>query len=379
MTLTRAQHLQPPNAVPDEKALAAGLNRDAVLGPSIDAIAGWRFARPLPAGFGPWLVKEYQLGAIRRFFAIDEDCIDAGWPWQRLRGTLTAVDRAMGWIGYDAAMVEPPQVRRRNWHRWQQAMGELPLDETGEPGEDPRLYDAEFLAGLSDPARSVFVRGHHGYDVRALQLGDGRWGDTIWGDDSGVRMDGGTAKWSHGRTHGPFEATAGAVTQSALGIDTLAAGTIDWSSPLTWDQVGHLNWLDPTPEQIAELIATIVAGLSIYVGFFDADGEMIGARRAIERKPATTFGGQPIAADQTVLEVTCRTGFGDGQGSTAASCAVLFDVQSTRGPGDLWVPPEFLEAPDGVALADITVGAWPFALTFAHTIREHLTMRVRLL
>ncbi|MEM1410491.1 MAG: phage tail protein, partial [Pseudomonadota bacterium] len=113
MTLDYVDHLLPGSATLAEQALSAGLNRDAILGPPIDAVAGWRFARPLPAGFGPWLVEEYQLGSIRRFFPTDEDCIDAGWPWQRLRGTLTAVDRAMGWIGYDAAMVEPPQVRRR--------------------------------------------------------------------------------------------------------------------------------------------------------------------------------------------------------------------------------------------------------------------------
>lgn len=389
MTLAYADHLLPPNATHAEKALSAALNRDAVLGPGMDAIAAWRFQRPLPAGFGPWLVDEYQLGAVRRFFASDEACIDAGWPWQRLRGTLTAVDRAMGWIGYEAATVEPPQVRRRNWHRWQMAMGGLPVDGRGVPTEDPVLYDAEFLAGLSDPARSTFVRGHHGYDVRPVTTSRSRLGRGLLSASSGAVLPDGAAKWSHGRTHGPFEMTATAATLAALGLDTLAAGTLDWTSTLTWDQVGHLTWSNPTPEQVADLIANVLATLSMHVGFFDAAGDLIGARRVGYTEPATSFAGQPVPADQTVLTAHARTNFGDGfslradgttaQPQPAASVALILGAHSTIGPGDLWVEPENLTAPDGVPLAHLTIGPAPLALTFGRTIRERIIIKARLL
>lgn len=369
-----AQHLLPSNATPAEKALSEALDRDAILGPGADAIAGWRFARPLHAGFGPYLVDELQLGTIRSYFESDEATVDAGVPWQRLRGTLAAVDTALGWIDYETAQVEAPVIGRRKWHRYQIAMGELPL-----PLESERLLNAEYLASLSDPARSVFWRGHHGYDVRALEWSNGRWGESIWGDDSGVRIDGGDTKWSHGRDHGPFEATATATNRTALGLDDLAAGTIGWSTPLTWAQVGHLTWAAPTLEQIAVLLARVVSELSIYVGFFDVAGDLIGARRAIHTTPAATFGGLPVPADQTVLEITCRTGFGDGAGTEVASVAVLFDVRSSKGPGDLWAAPSDLVAKDGVALADLTIGNWPLAFTLTETIREHLTLKVRLI
>lgn len=385
-----AQHLLPSNATPAEMALSQALDRDAILGPGADAVAGWRYERPLPDGFGPYLVDELQLGTIRRFFGSDEATVDAGWPWLNLRGTIQAVEDALGWIAYENAEVEDPVVGRRKWHRYQIAMGELPTGMDGLPLETDRLLDAEYLASLSDPARSIFWRGHHGYDVRALVWGNGRWGETIWGDDSGVRLDNGQTKWSHGRDHGPFEATATAANRSALGLDDLAAGTIGWNTPLTWTQVGHLTWAAPTAEQIAVLLARVVSELSIYVGFFDASGDLIGARRAIQAKPATEFGGVAVPTDQTVLEITCRTGFGDGAGSSVVTVAVMLDVRSTRGPGDLWVSPEHLVAKDGAALADLTMGNWAISeapdqgptatgLTLTETIREHLTMKVRLI
>lgn len=384
------QHLLPANATPIEMALSEALDRDGVLGPGIDAVAGWRFERPLPAGFGPWLVDGLALGPIRVFFETDEATVDAGWPWLERRGTVAAVETALGWIDYDSAEVEAPNPRRAMWHRYQIAMGELPLDDEGAPAEDPRLDHAQLLASLSDPARALFWRGHHGYDVRALEWSRSRWSGTIWGSDSGVRLTGDGTRWSHGRAHGPFEGSATPTNQAALGIDTLAAGTIDWTSSLAWSQVGHLTWEPPTDAQVAALIANVVAGLSIYVGFFDEAGDLIGARRAIHARPADTFGGQAVPADQTVLEITARTGFGDGAGKTAASVAVLFNVRSVRGPGDLWVAPHDLLPPEGKSLADVTVGGWAFSdapdqgptapdLQFTHTIREHLTLRVRLL
>jgi hypothetical protein len=379
MIIPFERHLIEAETEPAIEALSASLDRDALLGPPADAIATWRFERPLPDGFGPWLVNDLTLGTIRQFFDSDEACIDAGWPWLQIRGTVQAVEDALGWIEYEAAAVEAPNVRRAMWHRYQIAMGELPTGMNGLPLETDRLLDAEYLAGLSDPARAVFWRGHHGYDVRALVWGDGRWGDTIWGDDSGVRIEDGQTKWSHSRDHGPFEATADAATRTALGLDDFAAGTIGWTTPLTWSQLAGITWEPPTDEQIAGLLATVVSGFPIYVGFFDADGDLIGARRAIERKAAATFDGAPVPGDQTVLEITCRTGFGDGAGKTAASLAVLFDVRSANGPGDLWVAPDDLVPPDGQTLADVTVGGWPLNLAFTHTIREHITARVRLL
>lgn len=166
------------------------------IAPAIQEIHGIKYARPLNVTFAPWLVYEYGLGPISQFFGTAEDTIDEGRPWQRLRGTPAAVTTALGWLDYDAIDIEDQLRGRRRWHLYQMDMGELPgADEVN------RLMNAEYLAGLSDPARSYFWRGYHGYDVRGHVHGRSRWGRSMWGDSSGVRLPGGKTKWSHGRSH----------------------------------------------------------------------------------------------------------------------------------------------------------------------------------
>ncbi len=204
--------LLPSNSTAFELALEEATDIASEIGPAIDAIHGLKYARPLNITVAPWLVNEYGLGPISDFFDTVEGLIDEGRVWQRLRGTPQAISTSLSWIDYDDIDIQDQVRGRRRWHLYQIQMGELPgVDEF------QRLTNAEYLAGLSDPARSYFWRGYFGYDVRGHVYGRSRWGRSIWGDSSGVRIAGGKVKWSHGRTH-ELEATGTQDDIENLGI-----------------------------------------------------------------------------------------------------------------------------------------------------------------
>lgn len=362
-----AVDLLPPNATGAERAFSkAGDLFDRMDQAGIAGMRGFKFTGT-PAAFYPFLVYEYGLGSVSAYHASHADLIAEGIDWQRSRGTPAAILRALGWIGYGVPALVDLYPSRRFWTRYMIDMGELPP--AGE--EDPVLYDAEYLAGLSDPARSRFVRGFSGYDVRALQWGDGAWGDTIWGDDSGVRMPDGDVKWSHGRDHsGSVALTAAQKTELLLDIqdgDILTWTDLPWNAPgVTWNGV----------TDAALLKAWLVERMPAYIGFYDAADEPIGYRRAISLKDVTDQ--NPPVAGTSYLEATCRTGFGEGFGSVAAAVRVLFHARPADAskPGRLWLEPGEIETDPQFNEADARTDAVAMPIEFARTVREHITITV---
>lgn len=365
-----SQHLLPRNAQPLERALVDAIDPTDDLASSIDAIHGFKFDRPLRAGanYGPWLLAEYGLGEIERFFASIEDAIDAGIEWSRLRGTPDAIETALSWLGYAAADVKDQHANRYRWNRYQIAMGALP------PADEVQgLFDAEFLADRSDPARSVFFRGYHGYDVRGLEYSRNKWGNTIWSDASGVRLPGGTVKWSHGRNHvGAIVADAGA--QEALGVNVsngqvLGWGEFPWTAPgVTW------NGIVDAPAFKSYLLRQ----LPVLLGIYDAAGEAIGYRRPISVVDVTDS--VIHDPDNCVLRITARTGFGDAAGQDVAHCAPVFRIAAAPGvkPGKLWFQPDEVAIEDGYDAADMTIGSFALGVTFKETVREHIELTVEI-
>lgn len=360
-------HLLPTNATPFERAISEATDVfDRLDAAGMAGMRGFKYAST-PAAFFPFLVYEYGLGEISAYHASYADLIAEGVDWQRERGTPAALARALGWIDYDDIDLVDSYPSRRFWARYQIGMGALPPD--GE--EDPVLYDAEYLAGLSDPARSRFFRGFHGYDVRALQWGDGAWGDTIWGDDSGVTMPNGRTKWSHGRDHAG-DVTLTADQKVALGLaysdgDDIGWSNLPWSAPgVTWDGV----------TDAAALRAWIIENTPAYVGFFDADGDPIGYRRAISVSDVTDQH-DPVE-DTSYVAVECRTDFGEGFGSVAASARVLFHARPTdlTKPGRLWLAPGEVEIDPAMDPDETTTDAVALSIEFGRTIREHVTITV---
>lgn len=350
-------HLLPHNASKLELATSETLDFLPALGPIADEVAGFRFERPLNTTFAPWLIAEYGLGDIQRFFETIEDAIDAGLPWQRILGTPAALSASFDWIGYGDIQVVDQFVGRRKWNRYQIEMGLVPETEL------PLLLDAEFLADLSDPARSVFFRGFEGYDVRALQWSGKRWGNAIWGDASGVRIADGTVKWSHGLDHTGTIAI-GKDVRDDLGISQAVGPALKWGE-FPWNAPG-VSW-----EGIADVrqfLLFMLRKMPVYVAFLDGD-DIIGFRRPFAVRDITDHGDGGTVFS---IEIECRTAFGDGAGRTATEVALAFDCQSTdpNKPGKQWLT----EDDANYDLAKFVRG-FPIDTTMRQTVRHHVTVR----
>ncbi|WP_105403414.1 phage tail protein [Neorhizobium sp. T7_12] len=329
--------------------------------PAIQEIHGIKYARPLNVTVAPWLVHEYGLGPISQFFATIEDTIDEGRPWQRLRGTPAAVTTALGWLDYTSIFIEDQVRGRRRWHLYQIGMGELPGSD-----EVNRLMSAEYLAGLSDPARSYFWRGYHGYDVRGHVYGRSRWGRSMWGDSSGVRLPGGKVKWSHGRSH-LVDATAEAGKAADLAVSYTDGDPLTWLPTITWAAPG-VTWEGVTDARV--LKSWLMRQKTAYIGVFDADGDAIGYAAVLrEVRDITDY---EDVSDTVELVYEASIAFGAASGD-AASVAVVFGGQSTANkPAKPWLSPAEIDFPDG----DIHVGTTAAVFSFQRTIREHVVIHL---
>ncbi len=367
--MTESRHLMPPSSgTPTEKSISHGIDYIVRVSDYIDDIRGFKYERPLNETVGPWLVQEYGLGGISKYFDTSEETIDAGIPWSRIRGTEQALMIALGWIGYDSSLLHDAWAIRRMWSRYQVEMGVVP-----DPDELELLLDAEYLLGLSDPARSFFFRGFEGYDVRVMEWGDNAWGDTIWGDDSGVRVPGGTALWSHGRFYSvPVALTAD--QKAAMQLDFTDGSEVNWGD-FPWIAPG-LTWTEVT--DAVEFHGWLMEQMSTYVGFYDASYNPIGYRRAIHNRDVTDE--LPPVADTAFVEVRCRTDFGEGFGSTAAYVKVLFHsrhIDLTK-PGRLWLEPGEIEIDPAYDQNDTQTDFIALPIEFGRTIREEVTITVEI-
>lgn len=363
------EHLQPESSSTKfERAVSETLDFLPALGPGVAAVRGFKFDRPLIGSIAPWYIAELGLGPISRFFGSAADTIDTGVPWQRIRGTPAAIEESLTWIAYEATEVLDQFEGRRKWNRYQIDMGELPP-----AGEVAALMDAEYLAGLSDAARSVFFRGFYGYDYRALEWGELAWGDAIWGDDSGVRLPDGTVKWSHGQSRS-LEYVGDDSDRQALDIDVsegdqLGWGDFPWNAPgVTWNGV----------EDVAAFKSFLLRRLPVYIGFYKSNGDAIGYRR-VYRITDVTDEQNPLG-DEIFVEFECRTDFGDGAGQTAAHCALVFRCRPSNvlKPGKLWLAPNEISYEPGYSAADMKIGPISLALTFRKTVRERVVITLEI-
>jgi hypothetical protein len=377
--------LLPPSSTDFENSVEGAIDKFDIIAPALDGIKGVKYARPLNPTVAPWLVEEYGLGPISQYFGPGgrttitdrnhqilttlngdviligttiEVLIDEGRQWQRIRGTPQAVVNALGWISYYNVAVEDQVVGRRRWHLYQIDMGELPL-----PDEEQRLADAEYLAGISDPARSIFSRGYFGYDVRVHIWGRSRYSRSIWGADSGVILPPGQTKWSHGRYH-DTDTVLTADDLDALGIDYNGGDEVAWDSGLSWEAEG-VSWdgVDDAPT----LRAWILTHSDAYLGFYDADGDPIGYSKILTKPVVDRSAG-------TVVRYEARTGFGDGAGHHPASAAIVYGGANgpTVKPFKRWLTPDQIE----FAAAEIKVGDFPVDIDFLKTVREFFTVNL---
>lgn len=350
--------LLPANSTDLERTLEQAMRFPADVATAISAIHGLKYARPIAPGFAPFVLQEYGLGKIARFFDTIEHAIDQGRAWQRIRGTPFAASTALGWIGYNAAQILDQNPKRRRWHLYQIAMGALPGDD-----EVGRLTDAEFLAGLSDRARSFFWRGFHGYDVRGLTYGKHRWGRAIIGDSSGVRI-GGKTKWSHGKaTNAAIAATAD--ERNSLGVNFTTGQAVTWNSGLSWNAPG-LTWNGIA--NAAKVKAWTMLQKVAFIAFYDAADAVIGYARVVMRPTDITPVGNTSMAS---IRYVVRTGFGNGEGKVAAKASLVFGCQAAGVPAATqWLEPANASFPSGL----VRVGDAALNIRFQKTVRQLVTI-----
>ena len=383
--------LLPPNSTLLEIALDEAMDEQAIFAPALIEIKGIKYARPLNPTFAAWLVQEYGLGMISQFFGEGagvialssdgdnilttddgdiglyvsndntiEDLIDQGRIWQRIRGTPAAVVMALAWISYFEPVVLDQVLGRRRWHLYQIDMKELPGTE-----EAYRLASAEYLAGISDSTRSYFWRGFHGYDVRGHVWGRSRYGASIWGDSSGIRINGGKTKWSHGRQH-QLDMIALMSDQVALGLTFEDGDELTWSDDVTWDSPG-LAW--DGVESAVELNAWLISKMPAYLSLYDVDDELI-AYLKILVAPIIE-----IQGDQLIAKYKTSTDFGDGFGSSVARIDLSFGGENVSDvkPFKKWLLPDQVEFDPEVAIGPNTV-----AIDLSATIREFFSVELRI-
>jgi hypothetical protein len=371
--------LLPTNATPLESALdLTGADIADRIAQGIDAVPGWKIVNPQPA-LAPWLVYEYGLGALSPFVPNLYDLLGDGIAWERLRGTHAGMARGLGFVGYSAELVDPP-ARRLAWADYQ-----LTLDRVRDGAADLARIDG--IARLSQPARSHFRRGVHGYDVPAAEASWTRLSGSILGDDSGrhVEATGGTAgpKWSFGRNHDAE------VTLSQEGLETLGIWIEgDGSGAITWADLNQpWNTVNDTWAELGEAgarlrqMASALGSRSAWLGFYRGDGSMIGARRCLAfAQAAPAVAGPYEVAGQTwapnpdgssVLAIA-RTDFGDAAGGEVSEVALLVDARPAdpARPGKLWLSPDEIEAPFP------PVGRTPISVTLGETVRDRFALLV---
>jgi hypothetical protein len=358
--------LLPISVTAFERAMSAAIDPRAALLDRYNSIpVAWRNT---PPALLPFVVWQLGLGELSPYLPNLYDLIDDGVRWQRLRGTPASIAKALGWLGYAAALEEAP-ARRVRWNRIQ-----IGLDRVRDV-DAPDLGRIEGVVGLSLPARSDLARGFKGFDVRAAETGYNRTSDSIAGEDSGARLTADGAQWSFGRDYAVKRA-----------IDSIELRRIRaWSdvpdTPQGWFGVSTLwatvdvAWFRATAQQRRNGIIDAIVAARPLIAFRDAAGVAIGYSRTWVRGVASNSAGvyaidgerwSPSAAASHAL-VACRTPFGAGAGKVAASAAIAVDPVLAAGAakGQLWYAPSEI-------VSAIEIATSPVSIAFGLTVREHV-------
>lgn len=367
-------HLLPQNSTALEQAFSLASSPSGRLDPPVTVMRGIKLVGTPPTWL-PFLIYEYGLGELSPYVPNLYSLISDGIDWQRVRGTPKAVAKGLGWLGYTGAIEEAP-LRRARWHLFQLGLGRM------RDAEVPDLERIEAVTQLSVPLRSHFWRGFRTYDVRAAEYGWKGWSNSIWSDDSGVRIRDGGAKWSFGRVYDhDHEMTQSELT--ALGVWEPAVG----GTPPTWASLNvpwpNTRWVESSVEERRNTIIGGLAPRTAWATFIDASGAVIGHRRArcwqrvVAGGASAPYqvGSAPLAvagASATGLYFEAMTDFGDGFGHTAAKWQIRLGatlVDSSR-PGLLWAEPA--ELTGGIVAAEKTE-----TIEFGRTVRERCRALLR--
>lgn len=329
-----------------------------------------------PPSFLPFLVYEYGLGMLTPYVSNVYEVINEGVRWLRLRGTYGGLKRGLAFVGVTAT-AEPAWHGRVWWNSCQLRFPELPANDT------PLLANIEGITRLSLPFRSDFRRGVFEYDIPPAEADGTTLDECHVEEESGVRLHESGAVWSFGRT-AEFDHLLSEEEGIAIGnwVEIPEeGGSIPWTSMTYLWTTATFLWSANADAQRRSLMAAWFAGREVYLAFRDADGELIGYRRAKACRPVSPgFGGPyqvdgqsylPHAGGQQVY-IEAMTDFEDAFDATATSVSLVVSaLQAAEVPvGRLWLS------------ADDLIGEQSFAekavsIPLRKTVRDRVKFMVR--
>ncbi|ENN91147.1 phage tail protein [Bartonella bovis] len=398
--------LLPTNTTEFEKRLADACDFHKSIESSIDFISRAKLDIIDPS-FLPWLVEEYGLGELTSYVPDLAVLLETGPQWQRVRGSLAAIDKGLEWLDLSACFVGA-WPEREWWNSFQLYFDQLP--------DTDKLEAIEGIVKLSKCLRSDLWRGVHGYDAPIAEGNISRLDDSMFDTQSGVCVTEGTTVFSFGRS-----------TEISLTLTEedgkLIGNWIDEQEELVWEGLNYpwdvmnfpwmsveknkhnlLNW-DEEEEELSWrcldypwneasfpwaseqkngrdiLMANWFKGRTLYLALRDDDDKLIGYRRCniVQQVTRVSDGVYSHSGNRftpfikgTKVLLAARTQFHDVDDKQAAFVSIFVHATPTKyiSPGKLWLKPDEL-------IGGVEILKSPISLSLRKDVREQFKILLR--
>ncbi|CAK01645.1 phage tail protein [Bartonella tribocorum] len=330
--------LLPPNSSLFERCLADAMAVDVQVKRALEDISRAKLITRPPSWL-PSLIDEYGLQELTPYFSNSYDLIDQGLAWQRLRGSVAAIELGLQWLGLSAHFT-PAWSGRAWWNSFQLDFDQLP--------EQSSLEAIEAIVDLSKSLRSDFRRSTYGYDVGAIEGDMSHLDDSMLDFESGVRLTARDTLFSFGRT---TEINHTLTKQEGKLIGNWID---DFDEELSWNQIDYpwdlanFPWCSVKKHERDILMAEWFQNRPLYLALRDLDNTLIGFRRCSIVQPVeqaiegayshcgNRFNPSPTG---TLLFLAARTDFEDVEDKQAASVSLLVhgSLAEQTPLGKLWL------------------------------------------
>ncbi|WP_413154864.1 phage tail protein [Bartonella sp. cb54] len=297
-----------------------------------------------PPRFLPWLIEEYGLGELTPYVPNLYDLLDTGSQWQKIRGSLAAIDMGLAWLGLSADF-RAAWVRRAWWNSFQLAFDRLP-----EPSQLEAIVE---ITNLSKSLRSDFRCATHGYSVGAVEGNMSRLDNALLDRESGVRMVASNTLFSFGQ-----DVEINHTLRKEEG-ELIGNWIDDTGEELSWEELhyswegANFPWVSVNQHERSIFLAGWFQKRTLYLVLRDEDNALIGIRRCNIVQPVEqalegvySHSGKQLKPSRTGTRVllAARTDFQDVDGRKAASVSVLVHATPAENIplGKLWLQSEEL-------------------------------------
>ncbi|ALE02863.1 phage tail protein [Bartonella ancashensis] len=334
-------YLLPTNATEFEKHLADACDFHKNIDSSASAIANAKLVIR-PPSFLPWLIEEYGLGELTLYVPNLYDLLDNGLQWQRVRGSLAAIDRGLEWLKLSARF-QGAWAGHKWWNSFQLHFDQLP--------EQRSLEAIEAIINLSKSLRSDFRRAVHGYSVEAFANNMAKLDEAMLDAESGTCMTADGTLFSFGRTT-EISHTLSQEEGELIGnwIDEVS-GELSWEDLDSLWEMANFPWRSVKEHERIILMALWFKNHCLYLVLKDAEGVILGYRRCNIVQPVKqdlngvySHLSNRFSPSETgsMLFLAARTDFHDVDRKKAAFVSLLIHASLEKDvqPGKLWLQPD---------------------------------------